>query len=245
MMRLRHDERLAEGVVEADGDVACELHVLLLVLAHRHRVGLVEQDVGGLQHRVVEQRHADALALLPGGLVLELRHAPQLAHVGDGVEQPHHLAVGRHVALHEQDGALRIDARGEQQVDQVDGVAPQLGAHLAHGDGVQVDGAVDAVVRLLHVRPSCARRPGSCPGAWCPDGWMPLNTRGRRSGFASWAAGVSAVSLTGVESTEGAGGGATRQPPAPGVATGRQCWHLPGATRNGRVRVTAVTRDRG
>ena len=127
--------------------------MLLLVLADRHGVGAVEQDVGGHEHRVVEQRHADALALLPGGLVLELRHAPQLAHVGDRVEDPHELGVRRHVALHEDDGALRVDARGEEQVDEVDRVAPQLGALLAHGDGVQVDDAVDAVVRLLHGHP--------------------------------------------------------------------------------------------
>ena len=59
----------------------------------------------------------------------------------------------RHVALHEHDGPLGIDARGEEEIDQVDGVAPQLGALLPHGDGVQVDGAVHAVVRLLQRHP--------------------------------------------------------------------------------------------
>ena len=151
--RLGHHERLAERVVEALGHVARELHVLLLVLAHGHRVRLVEQDVGRHEHRIVEQADGDALALGAGRLVLELRHAPELAHVGDGVQDPHELAVRRHVALHEDDRALRVDPAGQEEVDQVDGVAPELGTHLPHGDGVQVHGAVHAVVGLLHGYP--------------------------------------------------------------------------------------------
>ena len=144
------DERLAEGVVEALGHVARELHVLLLVLAHRDGVGAVQQDVRRHEHRVVEEPDGDALALGAGRLVLELRHAAQLAHVGDRVQDPHELGVRRHVALYEDDGPLRVDAGGKIRVGHVDRVAPELGAHLAHGDRVQIDDAVDAVVCLLH-----------------------------------------------------------------------------------------------
>ena len=151
--RLGHDERLAEGVVEALGDVARELDVLLLVLAHRDGVGLVQQDVRRHEHRVVEEADRDALALGAGRLVLELRHPAQLAHVRDRVEDPHELAVRGHVALHEDDRALGIDAAGEEQIDEVDRVAPQLCAHLPHGDRVQVDGAIHAIVGLLHGDP--------------------------------------------------------------------------------------------
>jgi hypothetical protein len=63
--RLRQGEHLAEAVVEALADVAGELDVVALVLADRDLVGVVEQDVGGLQHRVVEQPDADRLALGP------------------------------------------------------------------------------------------------------------------------------------------------------------------------------------
>ena len=53
--RLGQPQRLAEAAVEALGDVAGELEVLALVVAHRNPVGVVEQDVGRLQHRVGEE----------------------------------------------------------------------------------------------------------------------------------------------------------------------------------------------
>ena len=45
----------AVEVVEAAHDLAGQLDVRRLVLAHRHRVGLVDDDVGGLQQRVAEE----------------------------------------------------------------------------------------------------------------------------------------------------------------------------------------------
>ena len=56
----------------------------------------------------------------------------------------------RHVRLDDDDRALRVDAARQVHVGHVHGVAAQLGALLTDGDGVQVDDAVDAVVRLLH-----------------------------------------------------------------------------------------------
>jgi YD repeat-containing protein len=46
--RLGHLHRLAVAAVEALGDVAGQLDMLDLVLAHGHEIGLVEEDVGGL-----------------------------------------------------------------------------------------------------------------------------------------------------------------------------------------------------
>ena len=63
---LGHDERLAEALVEALGDVARELDVLALVVADRDEVGLVEQDVAGHQHGVGEEAGGDEVLL--GGL---------------------------------------------------------------------------------------------------------------------------------------------------------------------------------
>jgi hypothetical protein len=69
---LGHLEGLAEAAVEALGDVAAELEVLALVVADRDDVRLVEQDVAGHQHGVIEEAGADELLLL--GPFLELRH---------------------------------------------------------------------------------------------------------------------------------------------------------------------------
>ncbi len=103
---LGHDERLAEARVEALGHVARELHVLPLVVPDWHLIGVVEQDVGDHQDRVVEDPRGDELLLR--GLVLELRHARELAVAGDAVQQPLQLGVLDHVALAEEDAALRI-----------------------------------------------------------------------------------------------------------------------------------------
>ena len=110
--RLRDDERVAEGVVEPDRDVARQLDVLALVVADGDLVGVVEEDVGGHQHRIVEE--ADAHELLALGLLLELRHPPQLAERRGAVEDPRELGVGPNVALDEQQGAVGIEAGGHQ-----------------------------------------------------------------------------------------------------------------------------------
>ena len=51
----------AVAVVEAHGQVPGELEVLALVVADRHPLGVVEEDVGALQHRVGEQPGPDRL----------------------------------------------------------------------------------------------------------------------------------------------------------------------------------------
>jgi hypothetical protein len=75
--------------------------VLALVLADRHRVGPVEQDVGRLQDRVREQAHRGPVGSLLGGLVLELGHPARLAEPGDAPHHPAQLGVLGHVRLHE------------------------------------------------------------------------------------------------------------------------------------------------
>ena len=56
-----------EPGVEPLREVPGELQVLALVLAHRHPVGLVEQDVGGLQHRVGEQPDGGPVGAVAAG----------------------------------------------------------------------------------------------------------------------------------------------------------------------------------
>ena len=105
-LRLRDGERLAVAAVEAGGQVAGELEVLALVLTDRHLVGLVDEDVGGLQHRVGEQARPTPRGALALALVLELGHPAGLAEAGQALQHPRELQVLGHVALHEQGAAL-------------------------------------------------------------------------------------------------------------------------------------------
>ena len=53
--RLGDDQGVAVAVVEPVGQLAGQLEVLALVVADGHPLGVVEQDVGGLEDRVGEQ----------------------------------------------------------------------------------------------------------------------------------------------------------------------------------------------
>ena len=151
--RLGQREQLdGEAAVERAGDVAGELQMLLLVLADRHVGRLVDQDVGRHQHRVGEQADRRVLAVL-AGLLLELGHPVEPAHLADAAQHPGELGVRRDVALHEQDRALRVDAGGEQGGGRLAGVAAQLVGVLQRGQGVLVDQAVEAVIGRLQPHP--------------------------------------------------------------------------------------------
>ena len=105
------DEGFAEAGVEALGEVAGQFEVLPLVVADGHAVGLVQQDVGRHQNRVGEQPTRAAPSPPLRGLVLELRHTPQLAHAGDALEQPRQPRVLGHLALQEDRRDVGVDAR--------------------------------------------------------------------------------------------------------------------------------------
>ncbi len=109
---LRHLERLAELLVELHREVAGHLDVLLLVLPHRHRVGLVEEDVGRHQYRVGEEavRGGDPLRHLVLVAVRLLQHP----HRADHREEPRQLVYLRHRALAEEDRFLRVQPAGQE-----------------------------------------------------------------------------------------------------------------------------------
>ena len=66
-------EHITVNTVEALCNVTGQLAVLLLIVAHRHQVGLVQQDISCHQGRIGKQSAVDVLRIL-GGLVLELGH---------------------------------------------------------------------------------------------------------------------------------------------------------------------------
>ena len=89
---LSHDglwdgEGIGVNGIEAGSNVAAQLHVLLLVDAHGHHVGLVKQDIRGHEDGIGEKAGVDVVGVLLG-LILELGHAGQLAKAREAVEQP-------------------------------------------------------------------------------------------------------------------------------------------------------------
>ena len=117
-----------------------------------HARRAVEQDVGGLQHRVGEQPGVDVVGVVLG-LVLELRHAAELAERRHRRQRPGQLGVLGHGRLHEQRRAVGIDAAG-QHVDRHLAHPPRhLGRLVGLRDGVVVDDAIEAAVLVLQLDP--------------------------------------------------------------------------------------------
>ncbi|MGA7311496.1 MAG: hypothetical protein WBX05_21375, partial [Pseudolabrys sp.] len=71
--RLRLGKRVAVARVERPDDLARQLEVGRLVLAHRHQRRLVDDDVGGLQDRIGEQPVVDVVGLAPLLLLVRRR----------------------------------------------------------------------------------------------------------------------------------------------------------------------------
>mmetsp|Transcript_17257 Transcript_17257/g.53057 ORF Transcript_17257/g.53057 Transcript_17257/m.53057 type:complete len:397 (+) Transcript_17257:2011-3201(+) len=163
---LFHDERLglpedallplAVEVVEAPRDVARQLEVLALVLAHGHQARLVQEDVRGHEDRVVEEADSHIFALLRLFLFI-LDHALEPVERRHAVQEPAELRMRRDVALDE-DGALRgVDARRDVERRRVERLLAQLLRVMGRGDGVQVDDAKQAVVVVLELHPLADR----------------------------------------------------------------------------------------
>jgi len=127
--------------------------VLALVFPDGHQIGVVEQHVGGLQHRVGEQPHGRGVAPLFLRLVLELRHPRCLPEAGETAQHPSEFGVRGHVALHEDRAAHRIDAKRQVLRGGDQRATAQLLGILRDGDGVQVDDAEVRVVFVLEGHP--------------------------------------------------------------------------------------------
>src|SRR5438876_3125162 len=150
-LRLGEREPVREPGVPAARDLAHQLEVLQLVLAHRHEGCLVQQHIGRLEHGIVQESRRHALLALR--LVLELRLTLELAQWRDGIQDPVELRVLGDVRLHEDDGPRRIDAGGEQPDRHVDRPLGQGRRIVGLRDGVLVNDAEQAVVLVLQLDP--------------------------------------------------------------------------------------------
>ena len=125
--------------------------MLALVLADRHRIDVVEQDVRGLQHGIGEEADGDEVLLL--GLVLELRHAAELAVARRARQQPGALRMIGVVALDEERAALGIEPGGEEEGGQGERRLPEILGVVRHRDRVEVDDADEGLALVLGVDP--------------------------------------------------------------------------------------------
>ena len=122
--------------------------MLLLIRADGHHVALIEQNIGRHQRGIGEQAGVDVVGV-PGGLVLELGHAGQFAHIGDAVEDPAQLGMAGNVALEINQALVGIKADGQEQTHDLQAVLAQLRGILPHGQRVQIDHGKQAVVLIL------------------------------------------------------------------------------------------------
>ncbi len=133
-------------MVKTPGQIAADLDVLDLVLAHRDQVRVVGKDVRGHQHRIGEQAgvggQAFRLFLLEGMATL------QQSQRGSCHQQPRQLGHLRDVRLDEQSRPIRIQPQSEQIERGFDRVLPQRVAVAKRRQGVQVG---DEVIRLVVV----------------------------------------------------------------------------------------------
>ncbi len=135
-LRLRELHHLAVRFVQLSGDVPRHLQVLLLVPPDRDHIRIVEQDVGGLEHRVGEQTRIRAEPA--GNLVLVGNSALQQPYRCDAAQEPHQLRVLRHLRLAEKDAPVRVQSGGEKSQRAAAHVRAQS-RRVAHaGEGVQI-----------------------------------------------------------------------------------------------------------
>ena len=150
---LGHDERVAVARVEPDRDVAGELDVLALIVAHRHAVGVVEEDVGRHQGRVGEQARGDELAGLAADLSLNcvMRCSSPIDAVHSR-SQASRACSGTWLCTN----SVQTSGSSPQAtsiVAIVERLVPQLGGVVGEREGVEVDDAVVGLVLVLVDRP--------------------------------------------------------------------------------------------
>ena len=165
-------------LVKPPRHLACQLHVRHLVLAHRHKIRLVNQDIGRLQQRISEKPvGAEVFVLKVLALLLVTGHALQPSQRSDHAEQQVQLRMLQHMRLDEQCAAPGIEPGGQVVDDDLKRVlldATRVG--IIGGQRVPVRDEEEALVVVLQTNP-VAQRPDIVAEMQFPVGRMPLSTR--------------------------------------------------------------------
>jgi hypothetical protein len=147
---LRKD--LAIPGIELPGNLPRKLHMLNLVLAHGHIPGLVDKDIGRLEHGVVEKTHVDVASVL-SSLLLELGHPFQLSNRRHAVEDPGEFHVFGDMGLNKELAPVRSQPAGQEDRGRLQNPSLEGGRLILDGDGMVVDDTVDAIVLIEQSRP--------------------------------------------------------------------------------------------
>ena len=126
--------------IEPTRHLAGQFHMRLLVLPHRHKIGLVKQDVGGHQHRIAQEaevRQIPVRQILL--LVLIGGHALQPADRRNHAQEQVELGVLEDLALQEEHTARGVEAGGQVVEHHVQGVGRNpRGVGVVRGQRVPV-----------------------------------------------------------------------------------------------------------
>src|SRR5712692_8955616 len=148
MKLFRFGKNFAVKIVEAPDDLASQLDVRSLVLANRHEVGLVHDDVGSLQDRLPEKSvvtdvfFADVLALL-----FVSRHALEPTERRHCRQDQVKLGVLGYHRLNEDGRTLCIESRYQPVAHHVDRVLfNTTGVGVIAGERVQVGNEVKTII---------------------------------------------------------------------------------------------------
>ena len=131
--------------------------MLLLVRADGYDGCVEQQDIGSHQHGVGEETRVDVIGML-GGLVLELGHAVELAHIGEAVQDPCQLRMAGNMALAVDDVLFGIQTGGDIDGGQIKAALAQRSGILTNGDGMHIHHTVEALVFVLRETVEVAQR---------------------------------------------------------------------------------------
>jgi hypothetical protein len=118
---------------------------------------LIQQDIRRLQYGIIHKPHVDIVGVALG-FFLELRHSTCLAYICEAVEQPTKFGVCGDVGLYKKDTFFGREPASKQLREKRQAPLSKFGRVLPNRDCVQIDDAVNAVVRVLHGDPirNCA-----------------------------------------------------------------------------------------
>ncbi len=149
-------EDLAVGIVESPRNLARQLDVTLVVLAHRHQVGARHENIRRLQDRIAEQVVRDLVHAGRGGHVLDRRQLLQALDRNQAAEQQLQLVDLVHRRLKVEGDLVRVDTDGQVvEHDDACDLGDVLDALLVglRRQHVQVGDQEEALVLLLKLEP--------------------------------------------------------------------------------------------